>query len=112
MKPNYVEVKVRMYNNEPSFGKGVALLLHHCKELGSLSKAYKKMGMSNSKAWKILKRAEADLGFQLVNRSIGGNHGGGSSLTSQGEELLEKYDLYVQKLEAYSKSLFEEIFDE
>lgn len=106
------DIKVKFYNEEPSFGKGVAELMRHCQKLGSLSKAYKAMGMSNSKAWKILKRAEEDLGFELVNRSIGGNNGGGSTLTEQGEQLLKKYDLYMQRLEEYSQSLFEEIFDE
>ena len=47
------------------------------------------MKMSNSKAWKILKRAEEDLDMPLVERISGGKDGGGSKLTQEGEELLE-----------------------
>lgn len=51
---------------EPDFGKGVAQLLSLTREKGSLSAAYKSMGMAASKAWKILNRAEADLGVNSV----------------------------------------------
>ena len=60
---------------EPDFGKGVAQLLSLTREKGSLSAAYKSMGMAASKAWKILKRAEADLGVKLVERRSGGKQG-------------------------------------
>ena len=63
---------------EPDFGKGVAQLLSLTREKGSLSAAYKSMGMAASKAWKILNRAEADLGVKLVERKSGGKQGGGS----------------------------------
>ena len=50
------KLKIQIGNNEPNFGKGVVELLELCDKYGSLSKAYKEMGMSNSKAWKIIKR--------------------------------------------------------
>ena len=49
------KLKIQIGNNEPNFGKGVVELLELCEKYGSLSKAYKEMGMSNSKAWKELK---------------------------------------------------------
>ena len=52
------KLKIQIGNNEPNFGKGVVELLELCDKYGSLSKAYKEMGMSNSKAWKIIKRAQ------------------------------------------------------
>lgn len=55
------------------------------------------MKMSNSKAWKILKRAEEDLDMPLVERISGGKDGGGSKLTQEGEELLEKYENLFKK---------------
>ena len=57
------KLKIQIGNNEPNFGKGVVELLELCDKYGSLSKAYKEMGMSNSKAWKIIKRAQEDLGM-------------------------------------------------
>ena len=62
-EPQHYHVKVRVYNESIDFGKGVAELLQRIEATGSLSAAYKDMGMSASKAWKILRRAEADLGF-------------------------------------------------
>ena len=49
------KLKIQIGNNELNFGKGVVELLELCDKYGSLSKAYKEMGMSNSKAWKSSK---------------------------------------------------------
>ena len=73
--PQHYHVKVRVYNESIDFGKGVAELLQRIEATGSLSAAYKAMGMSASKAWKILRRAEADLGFALVSSTAGGKRG-------------------------------------
>ena len=58
---------------EPDFGKGVAQLLSLTREKGSLSAAYKSMGMAASKAWKILNRAEEVA--EAVKRSFIKNFG-------------------------------------
>ena len=89
---------------EPDFGKGVAQLLSLTREKGSLSAAYKSMGMAASKAWKILNRAEADLGVKLVERKSGGKQGGGSHLTPEGEDILNRYENF-QKEVAEAKCL-------
>ena len=80
------KLKIQIGNNEPNFGKGVVELLELCDKYGSLSKAYKEMGMSNSKAWKIIKRAQEDLGYELVHTTSGGSLGGGSQLTLEGKK--------------------------
>jgi molybdate transport repressor ModE-like protein len=49
------------------------------------------MGMSYNKAWRTLHAAEQRLGFPLLERRIGGAHGGGSRLSPEGEELLRRY---------------------
>ena len=78
---------------------------------GSLTKAYKEMGMSNSKAWKIIKRAQEDLGYELVHTTSGGSLGGGSQLTLEGKELVRKYKLFQEKIEMYSEQVFKEVFE-
>lgn len=65
------------------------------------------MKMSNSKAWKILKRAEEDLDMPLVERISGG-----SKLTQEGEELLEKYEKFIQEMNEYAGVRFKEIFED
>ena len=110
--PQKFDVKIRLYNQEKSFGKGVYELMKKTQSFGSLSGAYKDMKMSNSKAWKILKRAEEDLDMPLVERISGGKDGGGSKLTQEGEELLDKYEKFIQEMNEYAKIRFKEIFED
>ena len=110
--PQKFDLKIRLYNQEKSFGKGVYELMKKTQSFGSLSGAYKAMKMSNSKAWKILKRAEEDLDMPLVERISGGKDGGGSKLTQEGEELLEKYEKFIQEMNECAKVRFKEIFED
>ena len=48
-EPQHYHVKVRVYNESIDFGKGVAELLQRIEATGSLSAAYKAMGMSASR---------------------------------------------------------------
>ena len=108
--PQKFDLKIRLYNQEKSFGKGVYELMKKAQSFGSLSGAYKDMKMSNS--WKILKRAEEDLDMPLVERISGGKDGGGSKLTQEGEELLDKYEKFIQEMNEYAKIRFKEIFED
>ena len=103
--PKRFDFRVRVFMEEPDFGKGVAQLLSLTREKGSLSAAYKSMGMAASKAWKILNRAEADLGVKLVERKSGGKQGGGSHLTPEGEDILNRYENFQKEVaEAVKRS--------
>lgn len=103
--PKRFDFRVRVFMEEPDFGKGVAQLLSLTREKGSLSAAYKSMGMAASKAWKILNRAEADLGVKLVERKSGGKQGGGSQLTPEGEDILNRYENFQKEVaEAVKRS--------
>lgn len=78
------------------FGRGIANLCLGVREAGSLNAAAKGMGMAYSKAWRIIKETEAALGIQLLNRD--GAHG--STLTEEGDALLDAYisiDVQLQK---------------
>ncbi|MGM9583451.1 MAG: winged helix-turn-helix domain-containing protein [Phascolarctobacterium sp.] len=108
--PENFHVKVRIYNQEIAFGKGIAQILRLVDQYGSLTAAYKEMGMSSSKAWKILHRAEADLGFPLLTSVSGGAHGGGTVLTAEGRELLEKYQEFDSAVQNFAKESFSKIF--
>ena len=78
------------------FGRGIANLCLGVREAGSLNAAAKGMGMAYSKAWRIIKETEAALGIQLLHRD--GAHG--STLTEEGDRLLDAYiaiDAQLQK---------------
>lgn len=108
--PKNYHIKVRVYNENIDFGKGVAELLRRIDETGSLSAAYKAMGMSSSKAWKILRRAEADLGFALVQGTAGGASGGGTVLTEAGRKLLARYTAFNDEIQKAAAQAFSRYF--
>ena len=108
--PQKYHIKVRLYNEEIAFGKGIAQILELVELHGSLAAAYKEMGMSSSKAWKILHRAEADLGYPLLKSVSGGAHGGGTVLTPEGKELLEKYSQFEAQVQTFANETFHKIF--
>ena len=88
------------------FGHGVANLCLGVRELGSLNAAAKGMKMAYSKAWRIIKETEAALGMQLLNRD--GAHG--STLTEDGDKLLDTYMEINEKLQAIAEEEFAKRF--
>ena len=70
-------------DGERFFGEGPYRLLRGVQELGSLRSSTQRMGMAYTKAFYMVKHAEAALGFPLIQRTIGGKGGGGSVLTPQ-----------------------------
>lgn len=105
-------IKVRLANDNIFFGPGVADLLYLTKEFESLNAAAKHMTLSYSKANKMIKQAEEALGFKLLDRKIGGSNGGGSSLTKECMEFLEKYTEFEKETKSYSEKLFSKYFIE
>ena len=79
-------------DGEGILGDGKLKLIKCIGELGSLKAAADKMGVSYRKAWGNVKEAEEKLGFVLVERHRGGQHGGQSNLTEEGEKLIDAYD--------------------
>lgn len=76
------------------FGEGPLRLLRGVEKTGSLRAAAMEMEMAYSKASKLIKQAEASLGFPLTSRSVGGKTGGGSVLTEEGKRWLRQYEAY------------------
>ncbi len=42
----------------------------------------------------MVKRAEKELGFALTRKTIGGRGGGGSTLTDEARNFMERYEAY------------------
>jgi molybdate transport system regulatory protein len=106
---NY-KIRLRIYKSDLVFGPGVAELLEHVKETGSLSEGCRRMEMAYSKGWKIIKRAEDDLGFKLAHGQRGGQNGGKMELTPEGEEFIERYKGMNEELHQIADELFEKYF--
>lgn len=99
-------------NGEKFFGEGPARLLHGIEGSGSLRAAAMSMDMAYTKALKLIRNAENALGFPLIRRSTGGKDGGGSCLTEEGKEWLQRYEAYRDACEASNRRLYLEFFSE
>ncbi|MFY9606735.1 MAG: NUDIX domain-containing protein, partial [Thermoplasmata archaeon] len=79
---------------------GRAKLLRKVKDLGSLSKAAKEMGMSYRHAWGIVRRISQNAGGEIAHSTRGGKEGGITSLTPFGEEILREYENKAASLQS------------
>ena len=109
-KKLHTVLTIRLFTDEKCFGPGVATLLHNIEELHSLRAAAMKMNMAYSKAWTIVRNAEAQLGFKLLHSTTGGRHGGGATLTEEARELLTAYDGFCRELQETADALYEKYF--
>jgi molybdate transport system regulatory protein len=80
------------HKGKPLLGKGGAQILEAIKEVNSISKAAKKVGMSYRYVWNYLAKIEKSLQEPVVETYKGGRKGGGGAhLTKLGESLLKEY---------------------
>lgn len=100
---------IRLYGNEKCFGPGLAELLERVQQTHSLHRAAADMGMAYSKAWRVLKTAEGELGFPLLHSSAGGHGGGGADVTCEGAALLCAYRKFERTVMQYADEAFMEI---
>ena len=111
MKP-VTKITLTDDNGIKFFGEGPCRLLRCVEKTGSLRAAAMEMEMAYSKASKILKQAEENLGFSLTRRSTGGKDGGGSMLTPEGKQWLQRYEAYRDACKQANSQLYLEFFPE
>lgn len=92
------------------FGPGPRELLERVESEGSLRAAAISMGMAYTKASRMVKAAEASFGFSLTERTIGGVGGGGSRLTTEARDLLNRYEAFEAACEDDLRRNFSECF--
>lgn len=95
---------------EKFFGEGPARLLRGVEKTGSLRSAAQQMGMAYTKALKLMKNAETALGFFLISRVVGGKSGGGSTLTEEGRNFLQQYELYREECRRENERIYQKYF--
>lgn len=88
----------------------VAMLLTLTDETQSVRAACQRMQLSYSSGWNAINLLETELGYPVVARSQGGQHGGRSSLTEKGRALLRAYEAYTLRLRAMADELFVQYF--
>lgn len=101
-----ITVKNPTSESDSAFGHGVADLCLGVRETGSLYAAAKRMGMAYSKAWRVLGSTEEALGIKLLER----DGARGSTLTPEGNRMLDAYCEIDQRLSEEANALFGELF--
>ncbi len=89
-----VGCKIWLDNGGKAFGKGPDELLRLVERTESLHEAAHRMGMSYSKAWKLIQMTEKRLGFPLLDKQVGGQSGGGSKVTSRAKDFMRRYERF------------------
>lgn len=75
----------------PYLGEGRVRLLESVRDAGSISGGAYAMGMSYKKAWRLIQSMNEKAHTPLVNRSAGGQKGGGTTLTEEGERVIQAF---------------------
>ena len=105
-----IAYKVWLDSNGKAFGEGPYRLLRNVERTGSLWKASAEMGMSYSKAWRLMRNLEKRLDFPLLERHVGGASGGGSFITPQARDLLDRYEKFREDVQASLEKIYKKHF--
>ncbi|MEM7342904.1 MAG: LysR family transcriptional regulator [Chloroflexota bacterium] len=85
-------------------------LLEAVAETGSISAAASKMQISYRRAWDKINESELRLGVKLVETQTGGTGGGGSQLTPEALNYIERFRQFTAGLNGLVTQRFEEFF--
>lgn len=92
-KPYAVLVRPRIYiGDNVSIGPGKIDLLRAVGGTRSIAGAARSLGIPYKRAWLLIKSLNEGFGRPVVDTAAGGKAGGGSPLTSLGEQLVAAYD--------------------
>lgn len=105
-----LSIRLLTADHQRCFGPGIATLLEQVQLHHSLRAAAASMEMAYSKAWRIIRTAEEQLGYKLLDSTIGGQHGGGAALTAEALHLLHAYRSYQADVESYAQEKFDAAF--
>ena len=106
----WVTSRLRIGNKEAFFGPGTREFLLKIEEFGSIKKAAETMKLSYTKALKMIRAMDEELGFPVVASEKGGKIHGKTTLTEQGKLVLEKYIEIEREVTLLAEKLVEEKF--
>jgi len=109
-----MELKFKIWfekNGQQVFGDGIYRLLMHIEKFGSINKAAKAENMSYRHAWGKIRQMENRTRTKLIYRRIGGEDGGGATLTQEGKKFMKRYQLILEEFEEFVKKLNEDLIN-
>lgn len=83
------------------FGMGPMELLRHIQETGSINQAAKAMNMSYKRAWELVQRMNQQADRPLVSTQTGGQKGGGTLVTAEGEKYLVLFQALQERFQQF-----------
>ena len=111
MKPFQVHTKVWLeMDGNPVFGTGKSQLLRSIQETGSIQKAARKMHISYRQAWRYLNKITDRFSSPMLIRKQGGKNGGGTTITSHAEEMIEKFERFQSEVQKHAEETYQSIF--
>ena len=90
-----ISLKLKIYledSHDKFMGIGVLWLLRKMEENMSLRAAAGELGISYSKAFRMIENLENALGMKVLDRKKGGSSRGGASVTEFGRAFIALYD--------------------
>jgi len=106
----WVITRLKIGKEKPFFSTGPMELMEKIEKYSSLKKATEDMGMSYTKALRIIRDIEREMGFPVVVSVKGGNERGSTKLTDKGKQVLKSYKEMYDDVSAYANKLLEEKF--
>lgn len=109
-RTDFILVRPRIYiNDNISLGPGKIDLLRAINGFHSLSAAAKDLGIPYKRAWLLIDTLNKGIGKPVVMTSTGGSKGGGTILTTLGQNLLAWYDKAEANLNEQSQEDLQEL---
>ena len=102
--------RIKVCGNKPFFSTGPLELLEKIEKYSSIKKATEAMGMSYTKALRIIRNMEEELAFPVVISNKGGNNRGETKLTEEGKRFMATYKKFYRDVSDYAEKLFEKKF--
>lgn len=96
---------------QPVFGRGRRFLLEAIGSTGSINRAAREINISYRKAWSYIQAMENRLGFPLVERQKGGKNGGGTTLTADARQFLDRFRQVEEGIREFVDGRFREAFE-
>ena len=107
-----VKTTVSLVSGREFFNPAMLALLKEIRECGSVRQACGKAGVSYNSAWRMIARAEKQLGYRIVKRQTGGKSGGGTVITPRGAKLIRIYDTLQKDISRYAEMKFQQLMEE
>lgn len=107
-----LSIKLTIENEKVFFGPGTYTLLKFIDQKGSLLTAAESMGLSYSKARKMIKNYKDQTGYDAIITHVGGLGGGRAEVTEHAKDFMRKYDILLERTEEFTQRNFKDLYEE